>query len=150
MRTSQSEISTPLSLMLTPTNNLLPAVSMKSGAVAETARCSVRTGISFAGATGGCGSRATAGVCGDRGRVDVPIAECVGLPPARWGGGPSTVLTVGFTSTEPSRRPIPSMSFLLYERAVNDDVIIRLDRRLRNRVTQIFQVEEYLDAASSS
>src|SRR6266567_3709170 len=142
MRTSQSDISTPLSLMLTPTNNLLPAVSERSvfGGEAWSSVLAGELEISFTGATGTCGSRADTGLCGDKGRVEVPIVEFGGIPPVRGGVGPSTVLTEGCTSTEPSRRPIPSM-FSPCRRAVNDAVIIRLGPALRNRAQRESRAE---------
>jgi len=59
--TSQSEISTPLSLMLTPMNNLLPGASLPDADAAAPARAGAGTIASVnVGAAGGDTSRATA------------------------------------------------------------------------------------------
>src|SRR5438132_1941394 len=133
MSTSQSEISTPLSLILMPTNNLLPGVSpsadiddASSGSFAAGTTASALT----LGVVAGCGSRVCGGVGVDA-RTAAPLGALMGMLPGR-GGGPSTVFTEGCTSTDPSRRPIPSIAISFGVLSLNDNVIIRLPGRSCN------------------
>src|SRR5450755_18393 len=108
--------------MLTPTKSLLPGVSARAspGAYSSGVDPAASAAISLTRVAGapassriGVAEGAPAGEAGADGERDACAgwATWLPMPAGRGDGAASTFFTECYNSTEPSRRPIPSMSF---------------------------------------